>query len=201
MDLLLHILNISVVVIFAVAYSPQIYTTIKGNDYSGVSEEFWYYIAISTVISLHNLLMTGHAEWYIYMGQIINATIAFTFFMWFNFVFNKNDKLMLLAYILGYFVGVPVITNFVPIHWSQSFASITIILAYIHQISHFIRAKKSDGTNPLLYLLFTLGLGILTVIMFITNVSTHVIATELINIALLFTCFILSIKYKNKKIN
>lgn len=200
MDILINTLNIIVVILFTIAYVPQIVTTFKNGNSDGVSEKFWYFVALSTAISLHNLLVTGQAEWYVYLGQIINAGLAFLFFAWFNIKNNKDDKLLLSGYFLAYLIVLPLTTNFTMIELSQGLASATIIVAYIYQIHHFYIVKSSEGVNSLLFLLFAVGIGILTIIMSLTGVNPHVIITEVINIILLLICFFMTLKYRINKL-
>ncbi|MDT0700330.1 PQ-loop domain-containing transporter [Staphylococcus chromogenes] len=200
MNDLLTYLNIAVVIIFAVAYIPQILTTFKANKSDGVSPMFWFLVGFSTLISLFNLLETGEAPWYVYMGQFINTTIAVCFALWFNYLENKKSGLILYLCPLLYVILIYSLIFHNIVYLSQIFASIWIVLAYMFQIKHFIKAKTSAGVNPLLFLLFAIGITLLTIIMYLTNASLHIIITEIINVVLLLTCFILTIYY-NKQNN
>lgn len=193
----LMILNIAALIILAHAYVPQLKTTYKTRSVEGVSLFFWVLISLSTSYSLFNLLATGNAEWYTYLAQFINAGIAFLLFIWITRLRFQWEITLLI--VLFYVFGNAYIYQTLPLEITQSIASIAVVLAYIDQIAHFMRTKNADGTNPYLYYYFALGLTLLVTIMFMTEVSFHVIATELINIILLGVCGIMS--QKLEKIN
>lgn len=188
----LTILNILVVIILTYAYVPQLRTTFSTKSVDGVSVMFWYFISVSTAISLYNLLLSGSGEWYIYLGQIINASIALILFIWINLKKLTLEQTMLITagHILTLFIALEIF----PLAMTQLLATFAILSAYLDQIKHFYKTKKADGTNPKLYFYFALGLTLLVIIMFLTHVSVHVIITELINIALLLICGIYSHK-------
>lgn len=196
---MLHFLNVLATTILAMAYVPQIKTTYRIKSVEGVSVFFWYFISLSTAISLHNLLESGSAPFYVYLGQIINASVAFLLFTWINQKKLPLDKLVYVT--LGHLVSMFVLLYWLPLPVTQFIATTAIILAYIDQIKHFVKTKTSLGTNPNLYYFFAFGLIVLVAIMFMTHVSPHVIATELINIVLLIVCGLLSQRYKKNLIN
>lgn len=197
----LHMLNILVVLIFIIGYLPQIYTTLKYKTNRGVSTSFWFYIATATSITLRNIIETGEAEWYMYMGQIVNTSFACMFFLYFNHAHNKNNKTKYVLFILTYLVVVPFITNNVGVSHSQALASLAIILAYLSQLKHFYKVKTSEGTNPLLYGLFAVGLLDLILLLLLTGASPHTVITESVNVALLFICYVVAVYYRPKEIN
>lgn len=194
----LTILNIVALIILAHAYVPQLKTTFRTKATEGVSPFFWLLISLSTSYSLFNLLATGNAEWYSYLGQFLNAGVAFILFIWLTKL--KHSGIITVCMTLLYILLNYNIYNMFVLEVTQTIATIAIILAYIDQIVHFIRTKRADGTNPFLYYYFALGLSVLVSIMFMTDVSFHVILTELVNIVLLLVCGIMSqILGKNKK--
>ncbi|HEC2241662.1 TPA: hypothetical protein R1960_001833 [Staphylococcus delphini] len=199
MENFLHMLNIFVVLIFIIGYLPQIYTTLKYKTNRGVSTSFWFYIAAATSITLRNIIETGGAEWYMYMGQIVNTSFACMFFLYFNHVHNKNNKAKYVLFVLAYLVALPFITNNVEISHSQALASLAIILAYLSQLKHFYTVKTSEGTNPLLYGLFAVGLLDLILLLLLTGASPHTVITESVNVVLLLICYIVAVYYRPKK--
>lgn len=198
MNELLTYLNIAVVIIFTIAYIPQIITTFKSKASIGVSSFFWFYVSVSTLVSLINLLETGEAAWYIYAGQFINTIIALCFSMWFNYKENKNKGVLLYLHPALYTLLLYMLVFWNIVNITQIFASIWIVIAYIFQIHHFIKVKSSEGVNPFLFILFAIGITLLTIIMYLTNASLHIIITEIINVVLLLTCFILTIFYNKQ---
>ncbi|EKI4464089.1 hypothetical protein PCV68_001068 [Staphylococcus pseudintermedius] len=192
----LHMLNILVVAIFMIGYLPQVYTTIKCKQHKGVSTSFWYYVAVSTSITLHNMIVTGEAEWYMYMGQIVNALFAVIFFVYFNHMRNKHYKARYIAFVAAYLLVTPMATNLLDVSHSQIVASVAIVAAYVSQLKHFYINKTSEGTNPLLYGLFATGILVLILVLLLTGASTHVIITESINVGLLLVCYVAAVIYK-----
>lgn len=194
---MVHLLNIFVVVIFSIAYIPQLKTTYKTESVEGVSTMFWYCVSVSTAISLYNLLLTGSGEWYVYLGQIINAGVAFILFVWINNKKLTSELTLLVA--IGHVLLMYIVLAMLPLPLVQLLATIAIIVAYVDQIKHFIKTKNAEGTNPLLYFFFALGLVLLLIIMILTNASFHIMITESANIILLLVCGVLSIKYRKAK--
>lgn len=199
MATLLLTLNLLVVLIFATAYYNQLKSIFYSKNLTGISFMFWYLVSFSTLFSLLNVLRTGNAEWYIYLGQFINAGVALIIVIWLNF--KRIEKPIAVIFSLLYILLALVIFSHLSLEVSQTVATISIVLAYIDQIIHFIRKKTSEGANPLLYLFFAIGLSLLVTIFSLTGVSIHIIITEVANICLLLTCFVLAKVYskKNKK--
>lgn len=169
---------------------PQLKTTATTKSTDGVSPFFWALVSLSTSYSLYNVIATGNAEWYVYVGQIINVGIAVLLFAWITGLRYRLVPTLLI-------VTVYAVINFavhqaVSLETSQSIATVAIILAYVDQLTHFIRKRNAEGTNSKLYFMFAQGLALLTVVMAITDVSIHVIITEVVNITLLLICGMLS---------
>ncbi|MDY3698781.1 MAG: PQ-loop domain-containing transporter [Staphylococcus hyicus] len=198
MNEIVNYLNVAVVIIFAIAYIPQIITTFKTTVSNGVSLLFWFYVGASTLTSLFNLLETGEAPWYVYMGQFINTFIALCFALWFNYLHNRERSILMYLLPLTYVILVYVLVFYNDVYISQIFASIWIIMAYIFQIKHFVKVKSSEGVNPSLFILFAAGITLLTITMYLTNASMFIIITEIINVILLLACFALTIYYSKK---
>ncbi|MDK1672796.1 PQ-loop domain-containing transporter [Staphylococcus saprophyticus] len=193
---MITILSIIVPVLFILAYTPQLITTYKTKNATGVSKLFWFLVSLSTLYSLLNVLKTGNAEWYTYFGQFINAGIAFLLVIWINKI--KSDLANSLIITVLYSTIALCLYFLVNLEVSQTIATIAILLAYVDQIGHFIRSKDSTGTNPLLFVIFAIGLVLLITIMLFTGVSLHIIGTECTNVILLIICAFLSKKYLKK---
>lgn len=191
--MILLLLNIAVVIILTHAYVPQLRTTYKTRTAEGVSPLFWLLISLSTSYSLYNLLATGEAIWFNYLGQFINATVALILFIWITKLKYRWEVTLFVS--LVYILMNIYVHSIFTLEVTQTIATIAIVIAYIDQIVHFIRSKNSEGTNPLLYFYFALGLSLLMIIMIITGASIHVIITEAVNITLLIVCGCLSKKY------
>lgn len=196
--MILLLLNIAVVIILTHAYVPQLRTTYKTKIAEGVSPLFWLLISLSTSYSLFNLLATGDATWYTYLGQIINATVALVLFIWITKLKYRWEVTVFVSLLYIFMNGYVYITFNLEV--TQTIATIAIIIAYIDQVVHFIKSKNAEGTNPLLYFYFALGLSLLMIIMITTGASIHVIITEAVNISLLIVCGCLSKKYKQNNL-
>lgn len=196
--MILLLLNIAVVIILTHAYVPQLRTTYKTSSAEGVSPFFWILISLSTSYSLFNLLVTGDATWYMYLGQFINATVALVLFIWITKLKYRWEVTVFVSLLYIFMNGYVYITFNLEV--TQTIATIAIIIAYIDQVVHFIKSKNAEGTNPLLYFYFALGLSLLMIIMIRTGASIHVIVTEAVNISLLIVCGCLSKKYKQNNL-
>lgn len=196
--MILLLLNIAVVIILTHAYVPQLRTTYKTRSAEGVSPLFWLLISLSTSYSLFNLLATGNAEAYTYLGQFINATVALVLFIWITKLKYRWEVTVFVSLLYIFMNGYVYITFNLEV--TQTIATIAIIIAYIDQVVHFIKSKNAEGTNPLLYFYFALGLSLLMIIMITTGASIHVIVTEAMNISLLIVCGCLSKKYKQNNL-
>lgn len=185
-------------IMFLIAYAPQLFTTYKTKNATGVSSLFWFLVSLSTAYSLFNILKTGDGTWFTYFGQFINAGVAYILVFWTNKI--KTGYLNAIAITTIYTVIGSCLFILVNLEVSQTIATIAIVLAYIDQIIHFIKKKDSQGTNPLLYLFFSLGLCMLVVTMLLTNVTHQAVFTECANILLLLVCSLLSRKYSKTKI-
>lgn len=196
--MILLLLNIAVVIILTHAYVPQLRTTYKTRTAEGVSPFFWLLISLSTSYSLFNLLATGNAEAYTYLGQFINASVALILFIWITKLKYRWEVTLFVSLI--YILMNIYVYSIFTLEVTQTIATVAIVLAYIDQVIHFVKSKNSEGTNPLLYFYFALGLSLLMVIMILTSASIHVIITEAANITLLIMCGLLSKKYKQNNL-
>lgn len=179
--------------IFLIAYAPQLITTYKTKNTTGVSSLFWFLVSLSTTYSLFNILRTGDGTWFTYLGQFINAGVAYILVFWTNKIklgYISSIVITALYTLIGTCLFI-----LVSVDVSQTIATIAIILSYIDQIIHFIKKKDSHGTNPLLYLFFAIGLCMLVVTMILTHVTYQAVFTECTNILLLLVCAYLSKKY------
>lgn len=187
------LLNILSSLILIIAYVPQITELRKTKNADGVSNLFWVFISLSTSYSLFNLFVTD-AHYYVMITQFFNAAIAF-------YVLQKVLKLKSsdwLPWVLFYIVINLLLYLSFPVEITQNIATIAIVLAYVDQIYHFAKSKNATGTNPIMYLLFSTALILLTISMSISGVHIFIIITEFTNSVLLLVCLILSIVYRRK---
>src|SRR5699024_11466299 len=70
--------------------------------------------------------------------------------------------------------------------WSSDVCSSD--LAYASQLVTLFKADSVKGVSPSLYLVIAIGLAIMALKMFVTEVTAHIIVTELVNITLLLLC-------------
>lgn len=187
------LLNILSSFILIVAYVPQITELRKTKNADGVSNLFWVSISLSTSYSLFNLFVTD-THYYVMITQFFNAAIAF-------YVLQKVLRLKSsdwLPWVLFYIVINLLLYLSFPVEITQNIATIAIVLAYLDQIYHFVKNKDATGTNPIMYLLFSTALILLTISMSISGVNVFIIITEVTNSVLLLICLILSIIYRKK---
>lgn len=196
-ELIIYILTGLASIGLIIAYIPQTTELIKVKNADGISHFFWVFISLSTSYSMFNLYVT-FAHGFILFAQTINAVAAFLILIRVASLKYNNLKSIL-------FISIYTTLNFIfyilgTVELAQTIASIAIVLAYIDQIIYFIKNKKSTGTNPLMYLIFSLSILMLAVSMILSETHLYITTTELINAVLLSVCLLLSIKYKNKSV-
>ncbi|WBF81171.1 hypothetical protein FMLHJGGC_00118 [Staphylococcus phage BSwM-KMM1] len=81
---------------------------------------------------------------------------------------------------------------------TQTVATITIILAYVTQITTFYKTKSAEGTNRFLFLIIGLGLASLIASMVLTHTYVHIIATEFVNFVLILICYLQANYYSRR---
>lgn len=191
-------------IILTLGYLPQLFrfNRTRGN-LEGVSLLFWTLIFTAVSITALNLITTG-AELILIIIQVVNALLALLIIVYVtsNLRRVKQFKTFLMHPV---FFGVAVvIVSYVlqytlPLEVSQGVATTFIVIAYLHQLIHIVRAKSVYGLSEWLFFMIAIGLGIIATKMFVTEVSPHIIFTELVNIALLLACAFLTMYKKAKK--
>lgn len=172
-------------IILTVGYIPQLIKLYKTGNTEGISSGFWYLITTAVSITAVNLIVDS-APLVLIIIQVINATLAGVVVLTVHH-YRKEYRYMKYPTLLVVFVIV--ICGFIlPIEITQSVASIAIVVAYVTQLITLFKSPSVAGVAPSLYLLIAIGLGIMATKMFVTEVSPYIIATELINIALLLAC-------------
>lgn len=190
-------------IILTLGYLPQLFrfNRTRGN-LEGVSLLFWTLIFTAVGITALNLITTK-ADLILIIIQVANALLALLIIIYVvsNLRRVKQIKTFLMSPV---FYGVAVVLvayvlqYALPLEISQGLATIFIVIAYVHQLAHIIRAKSVYGLSEWLFFMIAIGLSIIATKMFVTEVSPHIIFTELVNIVLLLACAFLTIYKKNK---
>lgn len=171
-------------IILIVGYLPQIRKLLTTENTEGINNAFWYLIFSAVAITAINLITTD-APVLLQCIQIANATLAAGIIILVH-VYRREAVLMILpAYILAYWV---IFTYQVPMELTQSAASLMIVIAYVSQLITLIKTHSAKGVSASLYLIIAIGLAIMATKMFVSEVSVHIIITEIVNIILLLSC-------------
>lgn len=172
-------------IILTVGYIPQLIKLYKTGNTEGISSGFWYLITTAVSITAVNLIADS-APLVLIIIQVINATLAGVVVL---AVHYHRAEYRYMKYPTLVVVFIVIICGFIlPIEITQSVASLAIVVAYVTQLITLFKSPSVAGVAPSLYLLIAIGLGIMATKMFVTEVSPYIIATELVNIALLLAC-------------
>lgn len=181
-------------IILTVGYLPQIIKLKKTGNTAGISLVFWYLIFSAVTITALNLVNTG-APLVLIIIQAANALLAGAII---GMIYYCRDtfKYVVLIGAISFllFIGV----TSLPIEFSQTVSTVFIVTAYASQLITLIKAESVEGVSAWLYILIALGLGIMATKMFITDVSIHIIVTELVNISLLVACAVFTVYFQAK---
>lgn len=191
--LLVYILTIVASIGLMIAYIPQITELRKVKNANGISHMFWVFISLSTSYSMFNLYAT-FANPFVLFAQTVNSIAAYLILI--KVASLKYSSLKAILFVSIYTSLNFIVYMFLSVEVTQTIASIAIVLAYIDQITYFIKNKNSTGTNPVMYLIFSISILLIATSMILSNAHSYIIATELINATLLAICLVLSIKYK-----
>ncbi|ALH46632.1 hypothetical protein SPbetalike_00085 [Staphylococcus phage SPbeta-like] len=152
MAALLLTLNLLVVLIFVTAYYNQLKSIFYSKNLTGISSMFWYLVSFSTLFSLLNVLRTGNAEWYIYLGQFINAGVALIIVIWLNF--KRLEKPIAIIFSLLYILLALVIFSHLSLEVSQTVATVSIVLATL--IKSFTLLERKQVKELTRYCIYSL---------------------------------------------
>lgn len=177
------ILSSMYAILITIGYIPGLKSLIKDDSIKGVSRWFWYLIITTVGISFYNLMHTEATHFQI-LSVGINLLLGIVCLL---VVVFRNKDMFIFIYIILIFLFILIFGSHVEI--TQTIATLSIILAYISQIYRFFKVKQSDGTNKWLYLIIGFAIGLLSVSMVLTNTSTHIIVTELVNMLLILICY------------
>lgn len=179
--------------ILFLGYFPQLRTLYNSKRIDGISILFWFFVAISVEITLHNLMLHG-AVWYVSIPQLLNALVALIILLWVT-TKKKGWEYSLLIFTLYVImtVGLPLISN----DFSQHIATISIIVAYLVQIYYLYKNKTVKGINPLLFIFIGLALLIMTINIYTMTDYPLAASTEITNMILVSIIVAMIYKYKN----
>lgn len=191
------ILSILSPIFYILGYIPGMKTFYKEKTIAGVGTYFWELVTLTISFSFYTLIITN-ADLFNLIVVGVNLFFAIVLLTWKNII--KYSLLKGIVYTLLYFV-VNLSIYFllgIPISVLQTIATISIILAYIDQILHFIIYKTAKGTNRNLYLIIGIGILLLTISLIINGAYLHVIVTEIVNLILILICYVLAILYSKR---
>jgi|GEM_PF-2590424 ORF061 len=179
-------------VLVIVGYIPALISLIKDKSLNGVSSSFWYLISITVGISFYNIILTGGTRFQV-ISLFLNFFLGVICLLVLNYrKFKFHGIIYTIMFLLALYLFLGLLTS---IEITQTVASVSIVLAYVGQIYKFVKSKSSSGTNKWLYLLIGVGLLSLITSMVLTDVSNHIIITELINFILILICYFMSNYY------
>lgn len=181
-------------IFYIAGYFPGMQAMYRDKSVEGVSQFFWELVLTTVSFSFYSLIITEATLLNIIVVGA-NMILALILLTWKNLI---RHRYLGIIYTLLYIVANLIIYFLLglPLHILQTIATITIILAYIDQIIRFTVRKTAKGTSPLLYLILGLAILFLVLNLLLTEAYLHVIITEVVNMVLIFVCFIMSIKYK-----
>lgn len=182
---------------YVLGYLPGLKTMYKEKTTEGIGSYFWELVTLTISYSYYTLLITN-ADLFNITVVAINLVFAVILFTYKNIIKYSISKGI--VYTLMYFV-INLSIYFllgIPISVLQTIATISIILAYVDQILHFIIYKTAKGTNRNLYLIIGIGILLLTISLILNGAYLHVIITEVVNLILILICYVLAILYSKR---
>lgn len=184
-------------VILTVGYLPQIFKLYQTGNTDGISLLFWYFIFSAVSITAINLILTA-APLILIIIQLSNALLA-AVVIGMVYYYKNQFKFVVMVGFLTLVLTVLVVS--LPIEVTQTTSTVLIVAAYVIQLITLIKAESVQGVSAWLFLLIALGLGIMATKMFITEVSIHIIITEIVNISLLIACAAITFYFQHREIN
>lgn len=200
MDFIVLLLNLPEIlssvyaILMIVGYIPGLYALIKYKDLSGVGRYFWFFIIITVGITFHNLIKTGAIDFQIYAVGInlLLGVVCLLIYL----IKLKDKKVIIDIIVFGILTYLYTSLLADKPNITQTIASVSIILAYLGQIRHYMVYKTASGTSRWLFLIMGTGLISLVLSMILTDTYPHIIATELFNFILIMVCYLLANYYE-----
>lgn len=184
-------------IILTVGYLPQIFKLYQTGNTDGISLLFWYFIFSAVSITAINLILTA-APVILIVIQLSNALLAAVVV---GMVYYYKDQFKFVVMVGFLTLVLTVLVVSLPIEVTQTTSTVLIVAAYVIQLITLIKAESVQGVSAWLFLLIALGLGIMATKMFITEVSIHIIVTEIVNISLLIACAAITFYFQHREIN
>lgn len=189
-------------------YAPQIAKLHKTKNPTGISLLFWTMIGIGCTSILVNMIIHD-TSLPVMFTQALNALGA-----WYTLGLVIYCKRLHRQEIkINHNVVKLFIVMFAILAWAvisdtpasdigdgiQLVGSIALLTAYLPQIIHLNRVKDATGISRWLFIVLGLGLLSVTGNMIITGTNVWIIATEFLNIGLIFVQFAMTVHYQNKR--
>ncbi|WP_324655136.1 PQ-loop domain-containing transporter [Bacillus paranthracis] len=189
-------------------YAPQIVKLHKTRIPTGISLLFWTMIGTGCTTILVNMII-HHTSIEVIITQALNAIGA-----WYTLglvIYCKKlkgeaikvNKYIVIVYLaLAFSIVYDLRVNELTVVGDhiQLVGSIALLTAYLPQIFHLNRVKDATGISRWLFIVLGTGLLAVTGNMIITGTNVWIIATEFLNIALIFVQFGMTVYYQNKKL-
>lgn len=189
-------------------YAPQIIKLHRTLVPTGISLLFWTMIGTGCTTILINMILQG-TSFPVVATQALNALGA-----WYTLglviyckklrgeTLNINGKILLIylliiIFFLYDFLHSPI--SLVGNHL-QIVGTVALLTAYLPQIFHLNKVKDATGISRWLFIVLGSGLLLVTVNMFITGTDLGIIATEIVNIALIMVQYGMTVYYQSRSI-
>ena len=170
---------------------------LKEKSIDGVGEWFWELVTLTVGFSFFSMLET-QADLFNTIVVFLNFALAIVMLaikesIKYNWFWGSILTLTFIGFLACVFFVSPI-----SLPYLQTIATLSIVLAYFNQITHFLLYKTAKGVSRNMYLV--IGIGILTLVlsMLLNNVYWHVILTEITNLVLIIICYFLTIIYNRK---
>ncbi|BCK59722.1 hypothetical protein [Staphylococcus phage vB_SauH_DELF3] len=187
MDNLSHYLSVKYAVLVTVGYIPGIIALVIADSVKRARSVFMYLIESTVAIHL-TALFGAHAPLFLIIVVSINLPLGRICFIIDRFRTIKVRLLEMVMFIIVIYSGTSV-ANY-SVEYGQIIAPITIIFAYVTQITSFYKTKSAEGTNRRLSRIISLDVDWKIYSMLITNTTPHVIYTELSDFILITICYL-----------
>ncbi|MCY9056144.1 PQ-loop domain-containing transporter [Bacillus spizizenii] len=189
-------------------YAPQIIKLHRTLVPTGISLLFWTMIGTGCTTILINMILQG-TSFPVVATQALNALGA-----WYTLglviyckklrgeSLNVNDKILLVYLLIIIFFLYDFLHNPISLvgNHLQIVGTVALLTAYLPQIFHLNKVKDATGISRWLFIVLGSGLLLVTVNMFITGTNLGIIATELVNIALIMVQYGMTVYYQNRSI-
>ncbi len=188
-------------------YAPQIIKLHKTLIPTGISLLFWTMIGTGCTAILVNMILQG-TSLPVIITQGLNALGA-----WYTLglvIYCKklrgeeikvNMKIVKIAVALVLMLIIDLKQSPLSVvgNHIQLVGSIALLTAYVPQMVHLYKVKDATGISRWLFIVLGAGLLMVTGNMIISGTNVWIVATEFLNIALIFVQFGMTVYYQNLK--